>query len=462
MRNFLSALAQLLAPGGTTPSSADGRSAERYRLAALNSLSNALSSAAGVANLLILVSLTLPALQPERFGIWMSVASVANVLMFLDLGVGNGLVNRVARARAVESAHRLRQIVARGLLLLTAMGLVAGVALMALTHLFSLDRLIRVSSDTLRAETRQTVDTFIGLFAIGLPLFGVQRVFFGLQHVWIVHLTRAAGYVVSPLFVYLLVQHDASIPWLLFATYGFQTLLPLALLPLLWRKLRPPRCEAPDGPHVSGRSDLRSLMGISSVFLALQIGSAIGWHSDALIAASVVGAAAVTPMVLVQRLFQFVTVPLSVVNTPLWVAYADAQARGDAKFLRQTLLRSMRWTLVYATVASVTLGLLAERLIALWLGPGQTVPTRLVVLFGIWVVLEALGHCISMYLNGRSLMKFQLIVTMAFCTVALPLKLWLPSTLGVDGIVGATVVGYVLCIMLPYAVFLLRHLRGTP
>ena len=462
MRKVLSAAVRLLAPGCPVLSSADDRASKRYRLAAWNSLSNALSAATGMVSLFVIVSLTLPTLQAERFGVWMSVASLANMLMFLDLGVGNGLVNLVVKARAVESAQRLRQIVTRGLLLLAAVGLIVGLVLTALTRLLPLDRVIQVGSIALQDETRRTADTFIWLFAIGMPLFGVQRVFFGLQQAWIVHATRAIGHLLSPVLVYLLVQHEASIPWLLLATYGTQTLLPLALLRPLRRRLRTaPVEDVPVSIDTSARQDLRRLLGISGVFLALQIGGAIGWGSDTLIAASVVGAASVAPLVLVQRLFQVVTVPLAIVNTPLWAAYADAHARGDAGFLRRTLRRSLAWTLVTATVASAALILLSDRLFALWLGPGQVVPARLVVWYGIWAVFEAMGHCISMYLNGRNHLRFQLIVVVAFCAVALPLKFWLPSAYGVDSIIAATLLAYLPCVLLPYALFLRRDLRSA-
>lgn len=463
MRKALTFAVQLLAPGRQVRANEDDRTSERYRLAAWNSLSNGFSAVLGMVSLFAIVSLTLPALKAERFGVWMSVASLATMLMFLDLGIGNGLVNLVARARAVESAQRLRQIVTRGLLLLAGIGLIVGAVLASLTHLLPLDHMIKVGSAALEDETLRTAHTFTWLFAISVPLFGVQRVFFGLQQAWRVHLTRTVGHLLSPVLVYILMQREASIPWLLLATYGVQTLLPLALLPSLRRLLRPsPAQDTPERTGTAPQQDLRHLLGVSGIFLALQIGSAIGWSSDALIAASVVGAASVAPLVLVQRLFQVVTVPLAIVNTPLWAAYADAQARGDAHFLHRTLRRSLGWTLVGAAVASAALTLLSDRLIQLWLGPGHLVPIRLVVLYGIWAVLDAVGHCISMYLNGRNHLKFQLVVVAAFCAVALPLKFWLPSEYGIEGIIAATLLAYVPCVLLPYALLLKRDLRAAP
>ena len=65
-----------------------GRRDERYRVALLSILANVLSRVVGVVLTLLSVSLTLPYLGVERFGIWMTVASFAAMLTFLDLGGG--------------------------------------------------------------------------------------------------------------------------------------------------------------------------------------------------------------------------------------------------------------------------------------------------------------------------------------------------------------------------------------
>src|SRR5437879_5520509 len=97
---------------------AEGRTRERYRLAAWAAAGNFLSTLLGLLAILITVPLTLPYLGEERFGVWMTIASLAATLSFLDLGIGNALINHVASASAANDPPRLRQAISRGLLLL--------------------------------------------------------------------------------------------------------------------------------------------------------------------------------------------------------------------------------------------------------------------------------------------------------------------------------------------------------
>lgn len=398
--------------------------------------------------------MALPALGPERFGLWMSVASVAGMLSFLDLGIGNGMVNMVARARARHDVLRLNTLVRRGLAVLTCIGMVAGICLTALIDSLAMQRIFKISDAGLAAEARQTALMFAWLFAASIPLSGVLRIFFGLQSAWVAHAVKTVGYLAAPGLVYLLLRRDAGLPALLAATYGLQSLLPAVLLPLLSRWLRRRPGSIPPEQPVPLRHDLQELLGVSGLFLALQIGVMVGWGSDTLIAASLLGAAAVAPLVIVQRIFQFVTVPLGILNGPLWAAYADAYALNDRRFIRRTLARYLAITAAVAVTASAVLAVAARWITEVWLGVDHLPPPGLVVAFAAWAALEAIGNSFAMYLNGCGILKPQLAVVLLFCAVALPLKFLLPQQLGITGIVVATLTAYLVCVALPYATWL--------
>lgn len=439
----------------------EGRSSERYRLAAWNTLANTISSAMGMISLFVTIRLALPYLGTERFGIWMSVASFAAIFSFMDLGIGNGMVNLVASAKiGHKNSFRLKEIVFRGLWLLIFIGLIVGLVIIGLLQILSIDKIIKVSSQTLATETYQTALIFAVIFSLGIPLYGLQRIFFGLQKSWLANIFKIFGYTISPILVWGLVQQQASIPKLLIATYGVQTLSALLLLPCLHKELRTDQLVSKENFKIPIKQDIKALLGISSVFFFLQIGGIVGWGSDALIAASVLGASAVTSLVIAQRLFQLVTIPLAIINGPLWAAYADARARKDAAFIRQTLSRSLKFTLVFAAVASFTIVEISSWLTSVWLGIGNDIPSDLLFAFAIWAVLDATGNCFAMYLNGCNIIKAQLIVVIIFCAVVIPLKFFLPLTYGATGMVIATITAYILCVVLPYATFLRNDIRA--
>ena len=179
----------------------------------------------------------------------------------------------------------------------------------------------------------------------------------------------------------------------------------------------------------------------------------IGWGADSLIISSTLGVAQVAVFSVVQRLFQFATQPLSILNAPLWGAYADAHARHDKSFIKKTLKHSLLITFAGATLGALVLLLFHTWLIEKWTHGSIVAPIAFVALFAIWAILEACGNSFSMFLNGVGTIRAQVSTTMFFIVLVLPLKLILINYIGLVGVPLAAVIAYLLATSSLYGIF---------
>lgn len=76
----------------------DTRGSERNRRAALTGVAATVARFVQISTSLITVPLTLRYLGNERFGLWMTISSVLAMAAFADFGIGNGVLNTVAKA----------------------------------------------------------------------------------------------------------------------------------------------------------------------------------------------------------------------------------------------------------------------------------------------------------------------------------------------------------------------------
>ena len=159
---------------------AEDRAAERYRRVVWTIATNVGAKALAMLVMLITVRLTLSYLGSERFGVWITVSGFAAVLSFLDLGIGNALVNETAHAAAKNDTRLLRQLVSNGLTIMVGIGLIAAMILISAVCLFPSEMLFRNVAPSLHGEIRDGLLVFVVLFAIGIPLQGVQRIAAGL------------------------------------------------------------------------------------------------------------------------------------------------------------------------------------------------------------------------------------------------------------------------------------------
>ena len=401
-----------------------------------------------MAVMVLSVSWTLPYLGQERFGAWMTIASFVGMLTFLDLGVGNALTNQVAKAATEKDPSALVRVISGGLGILFLLGLTVGSILSVLAVNLPWVRIIKVTNPAIQDEIGRALFVFSVLFGFNLFTNGLQRIFAGLQRSFEAHAVSAAGLIASLIALWWSTRSASGIPVLLVSTFGCQTIAGLYLLVLLARRrlFQLPRI-------VSAISAEKAIVfKIGGLFFILQIGTMIGWGADCLIIASTLGAGQVAVYSITQRLFQFVTQPLSMISAPLWGAYADAHARGDKEFIRRTLKRSMLLAAVGSVIVGGLLLVTSSQLFKWWTLGAISVPFNFVAVFFVWTLCDALGNAFAMLLNGCGVVREQVITVILLTGLALPIKFAFLEFFGVAGMVAGYTILYLIIVLTLYGV----------
>lgn len=415
------------------------RTVERYRLAALGALATIASRLAGVGLILLTVRWAAPQFGPERFGVWATFSGLATTLAFLDLGVGNALVNRIAHATASADSRRLITVVMGGFGWLVAIGSGVSLILALASAWVPWTALFKLSSSISGGETRTAALVFSWLFGLNIVSTGALKILIGQQRSYEAQfISMLAAFLAYPT-TWLALRHGNSVGLLLAAGLGTQSvLIILGVLSLLAKR----GLLAVRRLGVSMREERSILLSTGALFLIVQIGTAIGWGSDTFLLAGIAGVADVAAFAVGQRLFLFAFQPVAILNGSLWAAYSDAYAREDRAFIRNTLRRSLALSIAIGAGSSILLLIFGTRLASIWTESAINVPWALLAAFALWTPLEAAGTAVAYYLNGTGIVREQMIVVLAFCVLALPAKVFATLYAGATGLVLATAFAY--------------------
>ena len=426
-----------------------GRSDERYRRAAITSTANLLSRGLAMGVMILTVGLTLPYLGAERFGVWMTIAGFTGILSFLDLGVGNALTNKVAHAATLEDRHALSGLISGGLGFLFVVGVCVVLILILLTYLLPWEILIKVKDESLYIELQQVLLLFCILFGMQVVSNGFHRVFAGLQRAFESHLISAIGSGVSLICILMVANAKGGLLLLLASTFGIQVIVGFFLIFMLRRM---------------GYLDMKNLLEkikkttpellqTGSLFLILQIGVMISSGIDILLISSVLGAEQVAIFAVVQRLFQFSTQPLGILNAPLWSAYADADARREKKFIKKTLILSLKNTGIFATTAAVFLIIFGDIIISAWTNKAIQAPILLLIAYGVWAIFEAVGNALGVFLNGCGIIRPQVVNVIIFSVISIFVKFYALKYYGVEAMIFGLIFSYTLVTAIMYGYY---------
>jgi O-antigen/teichoic acid export membrane protein len=429
----------------------------RTRLASMAMAANLVALGAASVLAFFTVRWTLPYLGKDRFGMWMTLASLAGMMSIADLGIGNALVSRVAATRA-DGRQACADAITGGLGLLA--GLAVGFAVLIGVsawyipwhHVFSLP-----PDSAAVAEFRQGAVLFGPIFGVFLLAGGVRKVYEGLQQGFVVHLVSAGASLCAVAALWDASSRQLGIPWLFGATFGITNAFLLVLLvPLVSRGLlQRARMLA------AIRFEHRNLLSVGGMYLVLQFGSLAMTGSEAFLISIMNGPAVVASFAVVQRLFQYVATPARLINAPMWGAYADAHARHDTAYIRHSLMRLL------AATGGVTLLLvggavvMAPWLIPAWTQGAEEADMGLVSVYGIWTLLDCAFLPLVVYMNGIGLVRPQAACTVFSLFTYYPAKIVALAYAGVTAMMWVTVAFYVFNAMLFYGVLYGRELaRG--
>jgi O-antigen/teichoic acid export membrane protein len=314
-----------------------------------------------------------------------------------------------------------------------------------------------VKSTVAAAEAGPALAVFVGCYAAIIPFIVVQRAQMGLQQGFLASIWQCAGSLCGLAAVLVAVHLQAGLPWLVLAFTG-APLVAAVLNTAYFFVVAQPGLR-PSFASVS-RETCRAVTSTGLLFFLLQLAAAVAYTSDSFIIAQLLGATAVADYAVPEKLFSLLSIAVAMALGPLWPAYGEAIARGDAVWVSRTVRRSFMLAVAVAGGGGLLLVAFGPLLIHLWVRDAVTPSLALLVAFGCWKVVEAGGVSIAMFLNGAHVIRLQLVCGFATAAAAIAMKLLLVPRVGVAGAVWGSAIAFMLLTALPVALQLPRLMRG--
>jgi O-antigen/teichoic acid export membrane protein len=183
----------------------------------------------------------------------------------------------------------------------------------------------------------------------------------------------------------------------------------------------------------------------------------IGYNSDNIVIAQVLGAAAVAAYAVPQKLFSFIAMVVGMGISPLWPAYGEAIARGDVAWVRRAFLGSLWVALAISVPLSTLLVAVGPWILRVAVGKSLHAPLSLLIVLAAWGVASAISVVTSMLLNGAGVLKAQTIIAVVASLSNLALSVFLTRRFGVIGVCSGSLITQVL-IAFPAFSILIRNL----
>jgi O-antigen/teichoic acid export membrane protein len=386
----------------------------------------------------LLIPLALNYLNPVKYGIWLTLSSVIGWFAFFDIGLGNGLRNKLAEALAKDDKELAKTYISTSYAILSIIiGIVYTIFVLVFPYV-NWTKILNTPAE-MNAEINKLIFIVFSFFSLQFIIKLISMILKADQRSAISGGINTLASLLSLIIVFILTKTThGSLLWLSVGVSAANIIAPL--IATIWFFSKDYKNLIPSFKYVKF-AIAKDLMGIGFLFFIMQFAALILFSTDSFIIDQLYGPEEVTPYNIAFKYFSLITMGFAIITTPFWTAYTDAYHKHDYEWIKRiTRKLQLFWgALVFAVIIMI---FCADFFYEIWVGDKVKIPFILSVSMGIWVLISTWTSIFGNFLSGVGKVRLSLYHSFAMIIINIPLCVFLAKylNLGSTGVIIGTCV----------------------
>ena len=389
----------------------------------------------------LMIRITLDYLDQEIYGVWLTLSSFVAWFSFFEIGLGNGLKNKLAKSLAEKDYEQGKIYVSTTYAILTII-IVAVSLLFLIVNLF-LDWTVILNTDrSLYKELNVVSYIVFGFFFMQFVLKLISTILFADQRPAIAGLFGPIGNVVSVLIIFILTKTtEGSLVYLAWVLSLVPTLTLIVASFYFYHNSY--HKIAPSIQYVKFEY-AKELFNLGFKFFLIQISMIVLFQSSNIIIAQFYGPEEVTSFNIAFKYFSVIMMAFSIIMTPFWVAFTDAWVLEDMNWIKKSI-KNLFLIWVGFVIISIILYFISDWFFSFWLGKEKMehiiISNRLKIAMIFYFVLLTFGGIFNMFINGVGKISIQMYSLLIGALLFVPISYFFIKQLnwGIESVVIASI-----------------------
>ena len=384
----------------------------------------------------------------DILGVWYTILSIINWVLVFDLGIGNGLRNKLPKALADKNDREAKTLVSSTYFSSAAVVVIIGIIGSIVIHLLNWNNILHINENDLSAATLTYAIqiVFIGVL-IQFVLKLVTSILYAIQRSGLVNFLTFLSNVI--IFIVIKILPPGNVESSLIAISYFNILavnLPLLVVTMIlfMGKLKAVR---PSFKFWS-KDTTKAVLKIGLTLLWLQLIFMVISSTNEFLITAFCGPKAVVEYQVYFKIFNSVAAICSLVLIPIWSAVTKAQVEKRYEWIKKTYKLLLGFS-VLALLVLLAIVLVLQPVVNFWLKEDAiTVTTTYAVIFALSGFIFLVHNVNTAIGNGFSYFKPQVILMTLAAVLDIPLAwVFVRLTGGMIGVVLANII-----VLLPFEI----------
>lgn len=387
-----------------------------------------------------LVPLTINYINPSQYGIWLTLSSIVAWLSFFDIGFGHGLRNRFAEAKANCNFEKARIYVSTTYAVLALIFSGVWILFFIINKFVNWSTILNAPPE-LAIELSTVAIIVFSFFCIQIVLGTINTVLIADQKSAKAAFFDMLGQIFSLCIIYILTKKTTGSLIYLALGLGAAPILVLLASTLIFYSSQY-QYFAPNLKYVKF-SQAKDILKLGFNFFFIQIAVIVIYQTNNIIISHIGNPNDVTVFNIAYKYFSIVLMVITIIVGPFWSAFTEAYTKGDYSWMRLTLGK-LKIILFFSIFGVVVLVLLSKYVYQFWIGNLISIPLKVSISLGVYVILLSVISLYTQILNGIGKIKIQILTYTSATIFHIPLAFFLGKYLGLIGVIFSASMFYII------------------
>jgi O-antigen/teichoic acid export membrane protein len=379
---------------------------------------------------LLLVPMTINYVNPTQYGIWLTLSSIISWFSFFDIGLGNGLKNKLAVTNALGQKEKGQIYVSTTYAILTIISIIVFLLFFCINPFISWTSILNTSNYSGQSLNLLAL-VIVGFFCISFVIQLINTILTASHKPAKSSQIGLIGSFLSLIIIYILTKNtEASLIKLVLVLAGIPLLVQVIATFWLFKtsfSALTPKYKLIDLKYA------KELLSVGGVFFIIQIGALVLFQTDNIVITQLFGPKEVTTFNIAYKLFFVIIMAFNIIITPFWSAFTDANAKNDMSWIKGIITKMQKyWLLLIAMTICVLI--ISPFVFQLWLGDSVKIPFTLSVAMTFYVIAYTWQTIHVFLLNGIGKIRLQLYLVVISAFINIPLAIFLGNKIGLAGV----------------------------
>lgn len=400
--------------------------ADRTQKANLNTILSVFFRGGSILLQFALIPLTINYINPNVYGVWLTLSSLVGWVAMFDIGIANGLKNKLSESLSLNDYAKARIYVSTTYVIIGLIAVVLIIIYLMLSPLVNWQSVF--NSKFIEEKKLANVMSIVSIFFLLKFVTDIINVVSAsFQMVSISALLVFTSNLFLTLSVWLLLKTTKP-DLLLLAIFLSAIPFIVSLLANFYLFKKNFKSVRPSTKFVDFRQS-KSIVSLGSQFFILQIISLIIFQTDNILIAQLFNPSDVTDFNIAYKYYSIVTIVFSIILAPYWPAFTDAYQKKDFHWIRKAIQKLCKYWIISILLLGIMV-FLVNYVVKLWLGREIIISTNLSISICLYVIIANWSSIFASFLNGIGKIRIQIYFAFIAGALNIPVCFFLVKILG--------------------------------